>query len=76
MKLAIRNEGVMIAAYLSNMDDSERILIATLAHKVAGKVPGAFDAWKEAMQASVTAMLAQHGVQCTGFQEYGLQDKN
>ena len=69
-KLAIRGdkEAGLIRAFFSNLDDTDRIEVATLSMQLAKKVPGLFEKWIAVIQeAYKTAFEAATGAEVKGF---------
>jgi hypothetical protein len=69
-RLAIRDQGNFVAAYLAptgSMDDA--VLVATLARTFA-MVPGAFDAWKQALTGALVGALSAAGMQVLDVEEH------
>ncbi len=56
-KVAIRDEGAFVVAYLSTLDGKEREELGRIHGLVIRTVPGAFDTWKEAMKTIGFALI-------------------
>ncbi len=69
-KIAIRDEGAFVVAYLSTLDGKEREELGRITGLAIRTVPGAFETWKSAMQIIGFGMIEEW----TGLKIVGSHD--
>ena len=65
-RLAIRDEGNFVACYLARTGTLQGAVLAATLSKTFALVPGAFDAWRDALSGALVGALELAGHQVEG----------